>query len=99
MVLTYGAMLLGCTGTGLICREEWSAIALATALEAPQTPGDTRNPIVKFIHSGQGPGDSVAGQFTHTRINFSICAAEASTTHTHGSNQILNEHALYATYF
>lgn len=50
MVLTHGAVLSGCTGIELICREEWSAVALATAAEAPQTAaGDTRNPIVKFI--------------------------------------------------
>ena len=49
MVLTHGAVLSGCIGIELICREEWSVVALATASEAPQTPGDTRNPIVKFI--------------------------------------------------
>ena len=83
MVLTHGAVLSGCIGIELICREGWSVVALATASEAPRAPGDTRRhqePDCEVL-SGQGREDSVAGHFTHTWIKstnteHALCATD-----------------------
>ena len=89
MRLTHGAVLLGCTGTGLICREEWAAIALATALEAPQTLGDTRNPIVKFILARDQGTLWLASSHTHGSILVYVLPKRAQHTHMDQINKYL----------